>query len=134
MDGATWAADYGPTDDVPSLPGSAELDFELEVAAVIGAPGRNLHPDHATAHIAGLMLMSDWSARDLQRREQGIPMGPAKSKDFATSFGPYIVTADELSDRWSDGRIDLAMTASVNGRKVSSGNLADMYWSPGMFQ
>lgn len=121
----------GARDPVRVPPGTEELDFELEVAVVVGRPGRNLHPATAGAHVAGLTLMSDWSARDIQRREQQIPMGPAKSKDFATSFGPFLVTMDELTDRTSDGRIELALRASVNEQTLSEGCLSDTYWTIG---
>lgn len=107
------------------------LDFELEVAAVIGQGGINIRAEEADQHIAGYMIMNDWSARDIQRREMAVGLGPAKGKDFATSFGPWIVTPDELADRRRDGRHDLTMTARINGREVSRGNLADLYWTFG---
>ncbi|MCA1845429.1 MAG: fumarylacetoacetate hydrolase family protein [Actinobacteria bacterium] len=128
---ANPAGALGPEEDVPAPPGSAELDFELEVAAVIGPPGRNLHPKTAHAHVAGLVLMCDWSARDIQRREQRIPMGPAKSKDFATSFGPHLATMDEFEDRFEGGRVDLALEAWLDGEQVSAGRLGDMHWTIG---
>ena len=80
------AAIYGPEDEIPYPDGSQELDYELELAAVIGADGE----------IAGFTVMNDWSARDLQRPEMKIGLGPAKGKDFATSIGPVLVTPDEL--------------------------------------
>lgn len=118
------AAVHGPTDDVACAPGAAELDFELEVAAVIGRAGRDLTPEEGAAAIAGYFLMCDWSARDLQRRERGIGLGPAKGKDWATTFGPFFVTADEMP-------ADLRLTASVNGRPYSDGNLDEMFWTFG---
>ena len=105
------AAIYGPGDDVPYPEGTAELDYELEVAAVIGAEGR----------IAGFTVMNDWSARDLQRQEMRVGLGPAKGKDFATSFGPVVVTVDELDG--SEGE----MVARVNGEERSRGNLRDLH-------
>jgi len=107
------AAIYGPDDDIPFPAGSNELDYELEVAAVIGADGA----------IGGFTIMNDWSARDLQRREMKVGLGPAKGKDFATSLGPVIVTPDELGD------LRLEMVARVNGEERSRGNLGDMYHS-----
>jgi fumarylacetoacetate (FAA) hydrolase len=104
------AAIYGPDDEIPYPRGTQKLDYELEVAAVIGAGGE----------IAGFTVMNDWSARDLQRQEMAIGLGPAKGKDFATSLGPVIVTPDELGD---------LMVARVNGEERSRGSLADMYWS-----
>lgn len=125
------AAVVGPGDDVPMAPGSTEMDYELEVAAVVGREGANLDPEEAEAYIAGFCVMNDWSARDLQRREMKLFLGPAKGKDFATSLGPVLVTPDELEPYRRGRAYDLEMTASVNGREYSRGNLADIYWSFG---
>ena len=73
--------------------------------------------------------MNDWSARDLQRKEMAVGLGPSKGKDFATSLGPELVGFDELSDRYRDGRLHLEMTASVNGRLLSRGDSGSMYWT-----
>ena len=107
------AAVYGPGDDIPYPDGTSELDYELEVAAVIG------HDQD----IAGFTVMNDFSARDIQRRETRVGLGPAKGKDFATSFGPVLVTRDEF-----DGT-SAVMTATVNGEERSRGNLADIHYS-----
>jgi len=107
------AAIYGPEEDVPYPDGTQELDYELEVAAVIGAEGR----------IGGFTVMNDWSARDVQRREMRVGLGPAKGKDFATSFGPVVVTPDEFDGTSGE------MVARVNGEERSRGNLRDMFWS-----
>ena len=107
------AAIYGPEDDVPYPPDTQELDYELEVAAIIGAEGR----------IGGFTIMNDWSARDLQRAEMRVGLGPAKGKDFATSLGPIVVTPDEF-----DGTSG-TMTTRVNGEERSRGDLGDMYHS-----
>jgi fumarylacetoacetate (FAA) hydrolase len=118
---------YGPDEDVPFPRGSNEVDFELEIACVIGKPGRDISAEDASDYIAGYLIMNDWSARDTWRNfESKLSMGPAKSKDFANSLGPWLVTPDELEDR-RDGegantRYDLAMTARVNGRELSRGN------------
>jgi 2-keto-4-pentenoate hydratase/2-oxohepta-3-ene-1,7-dioic acid hydratase in catechol pathway len=125
------AAVIGPNDDVVIPPGSNELDFELEVAAVVGMGGADLAPDEAEQHIAGFCVMNDWSARDLQRREMKFSMGPVKGKDFATSLGPVLVTPDELEPRRSGRAYDLRMRATVNGRSYSDASLADIYWSFG---
>ena len=77
----------------------------------------------ADGQIGGFTIMNDWSARDLQRREMRIGLGPAKGKDFATSLGPIVVTPDELGD------LRLEMVARVNGEERSRGNLGDMYHS-----
>lgn len=125
------AAVLGPHDDVAIAPGSEWFDFELEIAAVVGREGANLTPEQAASHIAGFMLMCDWSARDVQLRETRIrlSLGPAKGKDSATSFGPWLVTVDELAPHATDRSYDLATSASVNGKHYSAGNAADMYWS-----
>jgi fumarylacetoacetate (FAA) hydrolase len=107
------AAIYGPDDEIRRPPDTAELDYELEVAAVIGAGGR----------IGGFTIMNDWSARDLQRAEMKVGLGPAKGKDFATSLGPVVVTPDEF-----DGTSG-AMIARVNSEERSRGELGDMYHS-----
>lgn len=112
---------------------SEALDFELEIAAIIGSSGRDLTAEEAAAHIFGYTIFNDWSARDIQRAEMKIGLGPAKGKDFASGFGPCIITPDELADRATDkpGVYDLAMTARINGETVSQGNFRDMYWSFG---
>lgn len=123
------AAVIGPYDAVAMPPGSSQLDFELEVAAVVGMGGSNLDPGDAESHIAGFMVMNDWSARDLQRREMRLGLGPAKGKDFATSLGPFLVTPDELLPYRKGKAYALTMTARVNGKEYSRASLADIYWS-----
>jgi fumarylacetoacetate (FAA) hydrolase len=105
------AAVYGPEDEIPYPVGTEELDYELELAAVIGADEQ----------IAGFTVMNDWSARDLQRAEMKVGLGPSKGKDFATSLGPVVVTPDEF-----DGT-DGTMVARVNGEERSRGDLGDMH-------
>lgn len=104
---------YGPDDEIAYPVETEELDYELEVAAVIGKDGA----------IGGFTIMNDWSARDLQRREMRVGLGPSKGKDFATSLGPVVVTPDELGD------LRLEMLARVNGEERSRGNLGDMHHS-----
>ena len=106
------AAIYGPDDEIPFPQTSSAWDYELEIAAVVGAEGR----------IAGFTILNDWSARDLQRAEMTVGLGPAKGKDFATSLGPVLVTLDELGD------LRLEMTARVNGEERSRGSLGDIHW------
>ena len=125
------AAVRGPGDEIRVPPGCEALDYELEVAAVIGAGGADLRPDEAEAHIAGFVVMNDWSARDLQSREMKQGLGPAKGKDFATTLGPALVTPDELEPLRRNKAYNLSMTARVNGRDYSHGNLADIHWSFG---
>jgi fumarylacetoacetate (FAA) hydrolase len=120
----------GDNDPVAAPQGSAALDYELEIACVIGKPASNLPADdRALDCVAGFTIMNDWSARDLQRAEMAVGLGPSKSKDFATSLGPIMVTFDELSDRYRDGRLHLEMTAGVNGKIYSRGNAGSMYWT-----
>ncbi|GGR96332.1 hydroxylase [Streptomyces humidus] len=120
----------GAHDDVPVPPGSEALDFELEVAAVIGREGRSLTPDQARDRIIGYTVFNDWSARDLQSREMQVRLGPCKGKDTAATLGPYLVTADELEPyRDADGFLRLALTASVNGEVVGEDLLSNMSWT-----
>ncbi|CBG75991.1 putative hydroxylase [Streptomyces scabiei 87.22] len=120
----------GAHDDVPVPPGSSALDFELEVAAVIGREGRNLSPRQARDHIIGYTVFNDWSARDLQSREMQVRLGPCKGKDTAATLGPYLVTADELEPyRDADGFLRLGLTAAVNGEVVGKDLLSNMSWT-----
>ncbi|ORT60724.1 fumarylacetoacetate hydrolase family protein [Streptomyces sp. CB03238] len=120
----------GPYDDVPMPPGSSVLDFELEVAAVIGREGRDLTPEQARDHIIGYTIFNDWSARDLQSVEMTVGLGPCKGKDSATTLGPVLVTADELEPyRDTDGFLRLALTAEVNGEVVGKDLLSNMSWT-----
>ena len=98
---------------MPYPEGTTELDYELECAAIIGAEGA----------IGGFTIMNDWSARDLQRVEMRVGLGPAKGKDFATSLGPVVVTPDEF-----DGTSG-AMVARVNGEERSRGDLGDLHYT-----
>jgi 2-keto-4-pentenoate hydratase/2-oxohepta-3-ene-1,7-dioic acid hydratase in catechol pathway len=118
------AAVIGPGERVVP-PDTAELDYELEVAAVIGIECADVPASDWLDVVAGFTVMNDWSARDLQRREMALGLGPAKGKDFATSLGPVLVTPDELVQH--DGRPHAAMTASVNGEEWSRGELADLH-------
>jgi 2-keto-4-pentenoate hydratase/2-oxohepta-3-ene-1,7-dioic acid hydratase in catechol pathway len=119
----------GPYDDVAVPPGSELLDFELEVAAVVGRDGASLTPEQARDHIFGYTILNDWSARDLQRREMKVSLGPAKGKDSATTLGPWLVTADELEPyRDADGFLGLELRVSVNEAMVGQDLLSNMSW------
>src|SRR5215469_3596433 len=124
---------YGHEQPVPYPTGSKELDFELEIACVIGREGKDIPIEEAANYIAGYTIMNDWSARDLQRRDMNLNLGPGKGKDFATSLGPWLVTAEELASRRSGSgvseRYDLTMLARVNGKEISRGNFRDIYYS-----
>ena len=124
---------FGPDEEIPYPPYTEALDYELEIAAIIGKAGVNIQPEDAPRHIFGYTIFNDWSARDTQREEMKVALGPAKGKDFASSLGPVIATAEEFPDQ-TDGRpgvYDAAMIARVNGEECSRGNFNDMYWSFG---
>jgi fumarylacetoacetate (FAA) hydrolase len=125
------AAVIGPGQDVAAPSGSNALDFELEVGIVIGHPGVYETAEKAIGAVAGLVILNDWSARDLQLTERRLGLGLAKSKDFATSIGPWLVTIDELDDYRTGGSFDLAMAATVNGRLYSKASLGDLHYSIG---
>ena len=116
----------GPDDPVWAPAGSEELDFEIEIGALIDTPGRDLSADRAEDVIGGYMVLNDWSARDLQRDETTVRLGPAKGKDFATSIGPCLVTPDEIEDARRGAGFDLAMTVTVNGIETSRGRWSDI--------
>jgi 2-keto-4-pentenoate hydratase/2-oxohepta-3-ene-1,7-dioic acid hydratase in catechol pathway len=123
---------YGSGETIRAPGHTEQLDYELEVAAVIGRPGIDLDYAEAERYIAGYCIYNDWSARDIIRRElHATPVGPGKGKDFAQTLGPYLVTPDELEPVRKDQSFDLTMTAGVNGREYSRGNFADIYWSFG---
>ncbi len=122
-----------PEEAIPYPRKSKALDFELELGCVIGATGRDIRAEDGPSYIAGYMIINDWSSRDLQMEEMKLSMGPVKGKDFATSFGPWLVTPDELADRrvgeGATERYDLTMVARLNGKEISRGNFKDIYYS-----
>lgn len=146
---------YGHDQEVPYPVGSKELDIELEIACVIGREGKDIPVEEAANYIAGYTIMNDWSARDFQRQDMKLNLGPGKGKDFATSLGPWIVTPDELASRrlgsgagtlvspadaanelvsrryesGADERYDMTMIARVDGKEISRGNFKDIYYS-----
>jgi 2-keto-4-pentenoate hydratase/2-oxohepta-3-ene-1,7-dioic acid hydratase in catechol pathway len=100
-----------------------QLDYELEVGFYVGAHGRNLSVGEAESAIAGVTLFNDISARDIQKREVEISLGPAKGKDFSNPMGPCVVTMDEI-DEWQ-----IELSAKVNGETWSTGTTADRQYS-----
>src|SRR5947209_8308485 len=143
---------YGHDEPVLYPVGSNELDIELEIACVIGREGKDIPVAEAADYIAGYTIMNDWSARDFQRKDMKLNLGPGKGKDFATSLGPWLVTPDELISRRSGGsagtlvspqaeqvalsaesvaseRYDMTMLARVNGKEISRGNFNQIYYS-----
>lgn len=119
----------GPYADVPVPPGCTLFDFELEVGAVIGSTGRDIPVEQAAAHIAGFVVLNDFSARDLQFHEMRMSLGPAKGKDTATALGAFFVTADELEPHRSGPSYDLRMEVRVNDRLIGGDTLASMAWT-----
>ncbi len=107
------------------------LDYELEIACVIGTRVRDVPADKWRTVVAGFTILNDWSARDVQRKEMAIGLGPAKGKDFATSLGPALVTLDELEGKRNGDRYDLAMEARVNGDTLSRANAKDAHFTFG---
>jgi fumarylacetoacetate (FAA) hydrolase len=124
---------YGHDEPVPYPVGSKELDIELEIACVIGREGKDISVDEAADYIAGYTIMNDWSARDFQRLDMKLNLGPGKGKDFATSLGPWLVTPDELASRRTGSgaseRYDMTMLARVDGKEISRGNFNQIYYS-----
>src|SRR5207237_6864458 len=139
---------YGRNQDVAYPVGSNELEIELEIACVIGREGKDIPVEEAATYIAGYTIMNDWSARDFQRKDMKLNLGPGKGKDFATSLGPWIVTPDELGSRRSAGelvspqgvmnygpyeggadeRYDMTMIARINGKEISRGNFNQIHY------
>ena len=114
----------GPEEDVV-WPGFTEkFDYELELACVIGKKGKNIPAERAADYIAGFTVMNDFSARDIQKKEMKVRLGPAKGKDFATALGPVLATPDEVGN---PGR--LKMTARINGEVWSQGNSDKMHYT-----
>ena len=124
---------YGHDEPVPYPAGSNELDIELEIACIIGREGKDIPVEEAGNYIAGYTIMNDWSARDFQRLDMKLNLGPGKGKDFATSLGPWLVTPDELAARRTGSgaseRYDMTMLARVNGKEISRGNFNQIYYS-----
>jgi 2-keto-4-pentenoate hydratase/2-oxohepta-3-ene-1,7-dioic acid hydratase in catechol pathway len=113
----------GTSHDVPWPSFTQKFDYELELAAVVGKKGANIPAAGAREYIAGFTVMNDFSARDIQRQEMKVRLGPAKGKEWCTALGPYLVTPDEIGDPYN-----LTMTARVNGELWSEGNSSAMYW------
>jgi fumarylacetoacetate (FAA) hydrolase len=121
----------GPGEPVWAPRGSNELDFELEVGAIVDTPAFNLGEDRAAEAIGGYLVINDWSARDLQRDESTVRLGPAKGKDFATSIGPWLVTPDELAESWPGGAPapDLDLVATVAAADGTTTEVSRGSWS-----
>jgi 2-keto-4-pentenoate hydratase/2-oxohepta-3-ene-1,7-dioic acid hydratase in catechol pathway len=103
---------------------SRTLDFELEMAMVVGVRGRNISAADAHDHIFGFTIFNDFSARDVQAKEMSARLGPAKSKDFANALGPCVVTVDEVGPE-----PDLEMVCRVNGEEWGRASSSEAHWS-----
>jgi 2-keto-4-pentenoate hydratase/2-oxohepta-3-ene-1,7-dioic acid hydratase in catechol pathway len=114
----------GPDEPVVWPRYTQKLDYELELACIIGKQGRDISEEDASGHIFGYAILNDFSARDIQMEEMICRLGPAKGKDFATAVGPYIVTADEIPDPRN-----LRMIARINGEVWSDGNSGTSHWT-----
>jgi len=114
----------GPDEELPWPLNTEKLDYELELACVIGRTGRDISKDEAEQYIAGYTIMNDFSARDVQFQEMACRLGPAKGKDFGTVLGPCLVTPDEIPNI-----NDLTMIARVNGEVWSEGKFGSIHWS-----
>jgi fumarylacetoacetate (FAA) hydrolase len=115
------ASILGPGEPLRRPEATSMLDFELEIAAVIGAD------DRGELGIAGFTLMNDWSARDVQASEVTVGLGPAKAKDFGISLGPWLVTPDALPYR--DGRLHVAARVEINGEQVAAGDASEKHFT-----
>jgi len=124
---------FGADETIPYPHYTNALDYELEIAVIIGKGGCDIKPEDAPELIFGYTIFNDWSARDVQREEMRVGLGPAKGKDFASSLGPVIVTREALADKSVNraGVYDLNMFARVNGVEMSKGNFKDIFWSFG---
>ncbi len=134
--------------DGPVFGPTTRLDFEAEIGWVVGtatAPGTRLAPTELADHIFGIVLLNDWSARDIQNWEY-VPLGPFLGKSFATSISPWVVPLDALGGAWlptpaqdpaplgylrDDGRhgLDLDLAVDLNGTTISRPPFAQMYWT-----
>lgn len=113
----------GPDETCPWPPYTERLDFELELAMIVGSRGRDISIADAPRYTFGFTIFNDFSARDIQAREMSAWLGPAKGKDFANAFGPCIVTADEVGTE-----PDLEMVCRVNGDEWGRARSSEMHW------
>lgn len=123
------SAIYGPDEAVP-MPRGETLDYALSLGCVIGQAGRDIAPEDAFDYIAGFLIINGWAARDMEEVERVLGTGRAKSRDFATSIGPWIVTRDELELYIDDdGRLSLELGVRVNNAQQVRANAAGMFYS-----
>ncbi|MEN8768240.1 MAG: fumarylacetoacetate hydrolase family protein, partial [Candidatus Arcticimaribacter sp.] len=137
---------FGPQDEIKRPKNETKMDFELELAVVMGKKGSDIPEDETDDYIFGYTIFNDWTARSLQREEMTLPLGPAKGKDFANAFGPCIVTKDEFEQysctisrethpehltmpKTTGDRFDVKMSARINGETICEGNYKTAYWT-----
>jgi len=118
---------FGPNEEVPFPAATQQLDYECELAAIVGREGTNILEADADEHILGFTIFNDWSCRDLQFDESAFGLGPAKGKDSASSLGPWIVTRDEMAPYYRNGTLHVQCTARVNGVVWMEGNAWNMH-------
>ncbi len=115
----------GPEEEILWPHYTSKLDYELELAAIIGKEGKNIKEEEAIDHIFGYTILNDISARDIQKKEMSIRLGPAKGKDFCSIIGPVITTMDEFEFE----EPNLLMTAKINGEEWSRGYSGDSHFN-----
>ncbi len=115
----------GPEDEILWPSYTQILDYELELGMIIGKEGKNISEAQAPNHIFGFTILNDISARDIQKKEMKIRLGPAKGKDFCSIMGPVIVTIDEFNHE----EPDLLMTAKINGKEWSRGQSGESHFN-----
>ncbi len=120
---------YGSKMDVPYPSFTRRMDLEVELGFIIGKNGRNIRKEDALEFIAGVTIMNDWSARDIWITESKLNLGPSKSKDFATSMGPYITPIEEIMNFYDGKSFNIRVRSYINGQPFSDSNLNQIYWS-----
>ncbi|MBX6351512.1 MAG: fumarylacetoacetate hydrolase family protein [Clostridia bacterium] len=115
---------FGHKAEIPWPAYTARLDYEMEICAVIGKPGRDIPPERAMEHVLGFTVLNDFSARDVQAEEMSNHTGPFKGKDFAWGLGPWIATRDEIADPST-----VRMSVRVNGELWAESSPRTMRWS-----
>lgn len=118
---------FGHDEEVPFPAATRQLDYECELAAIVGREGSNVLEAEADRCIAGFTIFNDWSCRDLQADESQFGLGPAKGKDAASSLGPWVVTMDEMAPLYRNGTLHVACTVRVNGVVWMKGNAWNMH-------
>jgi acylpyruvate hydrolase len=113
----------GPRDDIPIPPESPQVDWEAELAIVIGRPARRVAPADALDHVAGYAVLNDVSMRDWQYRTLQWLQG--KTWERSTPLGPWLVTPDEV-----DHAADLRLSCEVNGQMVQEARTSDLLFRP----